>query len=155
MATVDEALSAIRHAVQDHGDSDTFLGSPVALYDMIWFGRILGWEWPRSYTDVLCKHNGTRVQDAIAFSFIESIECFLSYHDEWHRPDGYWPVSSDGCGNYYCLVMGRNDQSGECPVVFFEMISSTDQPQSTVAPNYAGFILKLMKEQCERVNCSR
>lgn len=154
MAPVEEAVMAIRHVVQNHGDEGTILGDLIDPNPLHWFGRLLGWEWPPSYTELLARHDGVTVQDAIVFRFAESMERFLSLHEDWHRPDGYWPVASDGCGNYFALSLGKRDPAGECPVVFFEMISSCEQPDSTVAMSYAEFVRSLMRQQCERVGCA-
>jgi hypothetical protein len=88
------------------------------------------------------------------FGFVESIELFLILHGPWHRPDGYWPVASDGCGNYFALAIGQRDSGGECPIVFFEMTASAEKPAYTVAECYAAFIREHMRQQCERAGCS-
>lgn len=154
MSEVEAAVRAIRHVVQDHGDAGTRLGGQANAEAVHWFGRLLGWDWPRSYVDILTRHDGVMVQDAIVFGLVESIERFLMLREAWHRPDGYWPVASDGCGNYYALAIGRRDSVGECPVVFFEMIASPEQPESTVAESYAAFVRGHMRQQCERLGCS-
>src|SRR5262245_8635816 len=107
MTTANQAIVAIRHVVQAHGDAQTVLGQTANLPGITWFGSLLGWSWPPSYLGVLAKHDGVRVQDAILFSFLESFELFLLVHDKWHRSDAYWPVSTDGCGNYTALALGE------------------------------------------------
>lgn len=150
-----QALLAIRHVVQEHGDEHYRLGHSASLDAIRWFGSLLGWSWPRSYLDVLAKHDGVVVQMAIVFSFIESVDRFMLLHDHWHRPDGYWPVAGDGCGNYYALAMANRNDGGECPVVFFEMIQNREAPVYQVATNYAEFIVEHMAEQCRDVGCTR
>ena len=154
MMKAEEAVRAIRHVVQDHGDEGTRLGGPANLESLHWFGRLLGWEWPPSYVQVLARHDGVVVQDAIVFRFVESIERFLMLHAAWHHPGGFWPVGSDGCGNYFALSLGRRDPAGECPVVFFEMIASAEQPEYTAASDYAEFVRDHLRQQCERVGCA-
>lgn len=154
MAIVQDAVLAIRHVVQEHGDQCTRIGGPANIESIRWFGRLLGWTWPASYIEVLAQHDGVIVQDAIVFRFLESIEVFLLFHSTWHQPTGYWPVASDGCGNYFALALGPQNSAGECPVVFFEMISSEVDPKFTVAPSYADFVCGHMRKQCERVGCS-
>jgi hypothetical protein len=150
----DEAVQALRHVVQEHGDEHTVIGRPAHLPGILWFGQLLGWRWPSTYLQVLEKHDGVLVQDAILFSFLESVENFLTvHHSRWHRPDGYWPVGSDGCGNYYALAFAEQDESGECPVVFFEMIQSATHPRERVAATYADFVCQHMTAQCRYVNC--
>ena len=154
MATSEDAILAIRHVVQEHGDAHTRLGRAARIEGMQWFGRLLGWSWPRNYVEVLGKHDGVLVQDAIVFGFLESIDAFLLYHDAWHRPAGYWPVAGDGCGNYFCLALRQSAGAEEEPVVFFEMIESRDTPARRVANSYAAFVAKHMRDQCLRLGCT-
>jgi hypothetical protein len=152
--TAEDAVRAIRHVVQKHGDAGTRLGGPADRDALDWFGRLLGWHWPPSYLDVLARHDGVVVQDAIVFGFLESVGRFLTLHGLWHRPAGFWPVASDGGGNYYALALGRRDAAGECPVVFFEILASAEQPECTVAENFADFLFDHMTLQCRREGCS-
>lgn len=154
MASATEAVRAIRHVVQEHGDAHTRLGGTANLRGIVWFGQLLGWRWPPSYLQIIEKHDGVLVQDAIVWSFLESFEAFLRFHDAWHRPDGFWPVATDGCGNYYALSFALQHESGECPVVFFDMIESGTEPREEVAPTYADFVIQHMARQCRRVGCS-
>lgn len=153
MATANHAVLAIRHVVQDHGDEHTRIGSPAELDGVAWFGRLLGWEWPCSYLAVLEKHDGVHVRHADLYSFLESIEVFLIFHDRWHKPLGFWPVSSDGCGNYYALSLDERDPAGECPVVFFEIINSSEEPLKQVADSYTAFVVRHLAQECKRVRC--
>jgi cell wall assembly regulator SMI1 len=154
MTTTEDAVRAIRHVVQDHGDEGTRLGEPADSKAFLWFGQLLGWEWPPSYVEVLARHDGVTVQDAIVSRFVESIEAFLILHESWHHPAGYWPVATDGCGNYFALSFGHRDSNGECPVVFFEMSANDEQPESTVAASYAEFVQTQMGHQCKRLGCN-
>jgi cell wall assembly regulator SMI1 len=153
LATAREAVEAVRHVVQEHGDDHSRLGGPADPDAVRWFARLLGWEWPPSYVDVLASHDGVLVEDAIVYRFVESIETLLLRHQSWHRPDGFWPVASDGCGNYYALALAQRQGGGECPVVFFDMIADRDRPADAVAPSYADFVCGLMRRQCERREC--
>jgi SMI1-KNR4 cell-wall len=154
MPTSDEAVLAIRHVVQEHGDKHTRLGRPAGIEGIRWFGRLLGWVWPRSYIEVLAKHDGVLVQDAILYGFLESIQVFLLLHDSWHRPAGFWPVASDGSGNFFALAFEHHGRAGEPPIVFFEMIESREQPTYWAADSYAEFVVEHMRRQCERVGCA-
>ncbi len=142
MASAADAIQAIRHMVQDHGDELTRLGGNAPVSGVIWFGQLLGWRWPPSYLQVIGKHDGVLVQDAIVFSFLESFQLFLTLHTCWHRPAGYWPVATDGCGNYYALSFGSQNEEGECPVAFFDMIESETEPLEEVAHTYADFVVQ-------------
>jgi hypothetical protein len=102
---------------------------------------------------VIGKHDGVMVRHAWVFSFLESVETFLFLHGEWHRPDGYWPVATDGCGNYFALSFGHPHPSGEAPVVFFDMIESQEEPVEAVAESYAAFIVRQMRRECEDLGC--
>ena len=93
------------------------------------------------------------MRHAWVFSFLESVETILFLHGEWHKPDGFWPVATDGCGNYFALSFGHPRPSGEAPVVFFDMIESQEQPVETVAESYAAFIVRQMRRECEDLGC--
>jgi hypothetical protein len=151
MTTSDQAVLAIRHAIQDHGDENYRLGQPAWLDNIRWFGKLLGWTWPPSYLEVLAKHDGAWIHDAIFLSFLESIDLLLLFHKEWHRRDGYWAVAHDECGNYLALSFGSQDPYAECPVVFLEY--GTNEV-GTVAVTYAEFVVKHLAEQCARIGCA-
>jgi hypothetical protein len=93
MVTSEHAIMAIRHVVQEHGDDYYRLGRAAGLDGVRWFGTLLGWSWPPSYLEVLAKYDGVLVLDAIIFSFSESIDTFLIFHDSWQKAAGYWPVA--------------------------------------------------------------
>jgi hypothetical protein len=151
--TSEQAILAIRHVVQDHGDEGTSLGRSALCEGVRWFGGLLGWSWPPSYLEVIGKHDGVTVQDAYVLGFLESVVRFLLLHEAWHKPDGFWPIASDGCGNYFALCFGHPSLSGELPVGFFEMIVSEEGPVEIVAESYASFIVQHMRRQCERLGC--
>ncbi len=151
--TSEQAILVIRHVVQDHGDEGTRRGQATFCEGIRWFGGLLGWSWPASYLEVIGKHDGVMVQDAWVFSFLESVERFLLLHEPWHKPDGFWPVASDGCGNVFALAFGHPSPSGEVPVVFFDMIESRERPVETIAESYAAFIVHHMQRQCEQLGC--
>lgn len=122
---------------------------------MKWFADRLGWSWPTSYVEVLSRHDGVLVQDANVYGFLESIDHFVNIlHGSWHRPNGYWPVGNDGCGNYYALFMAQPPRSDDSPVMFFEMIESQEQPSRTVAANYPEFVTQQMRAQCRDAGCT-
>lgn len=147
------AINAIRHVIQEHADSDDRLGKPGNIDGIQWFGKLLGWTWPPSYLEVLAKHDGVTVGNACVLSFLESIEIFMLHPQEWHRVDGYWPIASDGCGNYSVLAIGKKSETGECPVEFIDAMQGYDSG-STVAESYADFVYQMMKEECENSECS-
>jgi hypothetical protein len=151
MVTADDAVLAIRHTVQDHGDEHYRLGQPGSVDNACWFASLLGWTLPPSYLSVLGKHDGVCVQGAIVLSFLESIDTFLLYHDEWHKPNGYWPVGSDGCGDYFALAIGEADSNAECPVVFLEYGT---QNLGTVARTYAEFVVNHLARECLSAKCA-
>ena len=151
--TSERAILAIRHVVQGHGEEGTRLGRAAPCEGILWFGGLLGWSWPPSYLEVIGKHDGVMVRHAWVFSFLESVETILFLHGEWHKPDGFWPVATDGCGNYFALSFGHPRPSGEAPVVFFDMIESQEQPVETVAESYAAFIVRQMRCECEDLGC--
>ncbi len=153
MATVENALNAIRHVVQDHSDEGTHLGVPADMESIHWFGRLLGWEWPPSYVELLSRHNGVNVQDAIVFGFLESIEIMLQHRETW-RHQGYWPVATDGCGNFFVMALGQRVASGEGPVIFLDAAAETNDQPSVVATSYPDFIVDQMRQQCEGFDCT-
>jgi SMI1/KNR4 family protein SUKH-1 len=152
MISPDEAIAAIRHVVQDHGDAHTRLGDPAPVEGMSWFAQLLGWQWPPSYLKILKKHNGVMVCDAILLSFTESFEAFLLHHKKWQGLM-YWPVANDGCGNYWTLALAQTRTDGECPVLFMEMISD-DTRGEIEADSYSDFVARQMVRQCARADCS-
>lgn len=147
-----EAIGAIHHVVQDHGDGQSRLGGPAPVEGMKWFARLLGWNWPPSYLGVLGRHDGVIVCDAILLSFTESFAVFLLYHDIWQR-EMYWPVAADGCGNYWTISLAQSRPDGECPVLFLETCTG-DTEGKIEADSYSDFVAKQMARQCVRADCS-
>jgi hypothetical protein len=154
--TTDDAVSAIRHVVQEHGDEHTVLGAAADAAPIQWFGELLGWQWPHSYLVVLAKHDGVMVQDAIVHSFLKSFECFLVHHDRWYKPRHFWPVAEDGCGNYWVLCLRQSKANNECPVAFLDHESDGGylHPEHIAAETYADFVIMQMAEQCDRCGCA-
>jgi hypothetical protein len=127
------------------------LGQAASTDDLAWFGSLLGWTWPPSYLEVLGRHNGVWVKQAIIFSFLESIDVFLLYRSEWHRHDGYWPVATDECGNYFSFSIGDRNGQGEYPVVFLEYGT---QNCGTVGRTYAEFVVNHLADECRHLGCT-
>ena len=152
MSSTEDAIRAIRHVVQDHGDENARLGAPALIKGIEWCARILGFKWPPSYLGVLGKHDGVLVCDAILLSFTESFEAFLSYADEWYQRR-YWPVAADGCGNYWVLALAGRRPDGECPILFVETVKSPVEG-SAEAESYADFVVQCMARQCAWVSCA-
>jgi hypothetical protein len=150
MVTADDAVLAIRHAVQEHGDEHYRLGEPASIENVCWFGSLLGWTWPASYLAVLRKHNGVWVKGAMILSFLESIDIFLIFHETWHKPNGFCPVASDGCGNYFVLSIGELGAMGECPVVFLEYGTENI---GIVGRTYAEFVVNHLAHECADAGC--
>ena len=151
MPQVSNAIRQIQHVVQDHGDKHTELGGGTSTKDVEWIGQLLGWTWPPTYLEIIGKFDGVSVQNAIVLSFMSSFQCFLGFRDIWHRADGFWPVGNDECGNYHALSFARRDSAGELPVV---MIYHDEPAPIEYANNYAEFVIRLMREQCEYCGCS-
>lgn len=97
--------------------------------------------------------DGVIVGNTILLNFLESIEICMILPERGHRADGYWPIASDGCGNYSVLAMGKKSETGECPVEFVDAMQGYDSG-STVAESYADFVCQMMKEECESAKCS-
>lgn len=150
MNSPQQAIAAIRHVVQDHGDAHTRLGRPAPIEGMNWFAQLLGWTWPPSYLGVLGKHDGVMVCDAILLSFLESFEIFLVWRETW-RHQGYWPIGSDECGNYWLLDLAQSRPDRECPVLFLETMTGES---AIKADSYSDFVVDHMARQCADVGCS-
>jgi len=120
------------------------LGKPADLDQIAWFGTLLSYSWPESYLSVLDKHDGVKVDGAIIFSFIQSIEILLIFRERF-TSKRYWPVGSDGCGNYFVLSIGQT-QDGECPVLFLD--AAEDYTADGEAfKNYAFFVISAIEER--------
>jgi hypothetical protein len=150
--TAEHAVSSIRHVVQEHGDEHTKLGVSGSAEGIKWVGNLLGWSWPPSYLEVIEKHDGVMVGDVVLFSFLESFDCLMRLHDQWHGVNGFWPVGSDGCGNFYAFAAGP--VSGEPPVVFLDMIESSMRPVASLGDNYAAWVVERMNLECTRAKCA-
>lgn len=135
---IEDAVLAIRRAVQESAELGTKIGPPGNLDGISWFGTVMAIRWPKSYLSILARHDGVLVGDAILFSFEESIQRMLVLRDTF-RLRGYWPVGEDGCGNYYVLSLSE-ERDGECPVRFIE--SSLDyQPTGLCFASYAQYVV--------------
>ena len=146
--TADDAVLAIRHAVQEAGEDFESIGKPAHLEAIRWFGdRLLQWRWPRSYTDVLRKHDGVRFLTPILFGFNESISTFLAFQDLWLRDRRRWPVGGDGCGSYWVLSLDEQREDGEWPVRFIDHEDGPISEGQLAGATYADFVVRLLRNK--------
>jgi hypothetical protein len=144
MPNVQDAILAIRSAVQDLGDSETTLGGPAPLHEVRWVGKLLGFEWPQAYLDLIAKHDGVRVRGAELLDFYRAFRLFVAHREPWHRL-AFWPVAADGCGDYWVLPL-RERKEGDCPVYFLdhETEAGMSAPTKVAASSVAAFVIDYM-----------
>jgi hypothetical protein len=144
MATVREAILAIRETVQDHGDDRTVIGKPARLDEVNWLGGLLGFTWPQQYLDLIAAHDGVTVRQADVPPFFEAFRTFVVHREPWQALQ-FWPIAEDRCGNYWVLPL-REQQNGDCPVYFLDHESDTGMaaPAEVVADSIPAFIIDYM-----------
>jgi len=144
MATVEDAILAIRSAVQDLGGPETKLGGRAPLDQVRWIGKLLGFEWPRVYLDLIAKHNGVVVNYAHLLEFFDAFRLFVVHRDPWHALQ-FWPAAEDGCGDYWVLPL-REQKEGDCPVYFLdhETDAGMAAPTEIVAQSLPAFVVDYM-----------
>lgn len=143
-STVDLAIAKIRDAIQGCTETHFLLGKPADLDQIGWFGALLSYSWPESYLSVLDEYDGVTVDGATIFSFIQSIEILLIFRERF-TSKRYWPVGSDGCGNYFVLSIGQT-QDGECPVLFLDAAEDF-APAGETIKNYAFFVISAIEKR--------
>jgi hypothetical protein len=142
--TTNQAVLAIRRAVQEAGEDFEHIGGAADVDQIRWFAeRLLGWRWPPSYIAVLNKHDGVRFTSPILFSFHESIKVFLVFRDQWYVDRHRWPVGGDGCGSYWVLNLDEQREDGECPVVFIDHEQGPLSAGRFAGNTYADFVVRL------------
>lgn len=148
--TIDDAILAIRSAVQDFGDAETWIGRPADLDQVRWLGQLLGWEWPRSYLELIARHDGVRVRQASMPAFFDAFRLFITHRDPWHSLL-YWPVARDGCGDYWVIAV-HNQEDGDCPVYFLDHETNTGigAPARVAAPSLPAFVVQYMSSTWAR-----
>ena len=106
------------------------------------------------YTDFLLQTNGVWVGgDALlgvppveaALDGLQTRELFLQ---DWPPGAGWWPVASDGLGNYYVLMTRPPDGVGGAPVGFVETGTSLSKIHSVVASSYWAFVFFISLNTC-------
>ena len=146
MATVADAILAIRSAVQDFGDEHTNIGGPAHLDQVQWLGALLGWAWPRTYFDLLAKHDGVRLRHAHIPDFFSAFRSFVVHREPWHRLQ-YWPIADDGCGNYWVMALAQQ-RDGDCPIHFLDHETNTGlaAPDYIAARSLPDFVVDYMNQ---------
>jgi hypothetical protein len=74
-----------------------------------------------------------------------SMEYCLHLYPTWRR-EKWLPIASDGCGNYYIQLVGRESQHA-APVCFVEPISDAEHPAYLVASSLWLFLQFLLSKE--------
>jgi hypothetical protein len=144
MATVRDAILAIRQTVQDHGNEDTFIGLPASLDQVNWLGMLLGFTWPQHYLDLITVHDDVTVRQAHMPAFFDAFRTFIVHRDPWQMSQ-FWPIAEDGCGDYWVLPL-KEQHDGDCPVYFLDHETDTGMaaPDRVVSDSIAAFVIDYM-----------
>ena len=114
-----DAITAIQYALQNCDEGEfQFNKKKFDVESLEWFGTLISFTWPRSYKEILQKFNGFSIGNTHVYSFIESIEILRTFREKF-KNEQYWPIGTDGCGNYYVLNTAKLEHE-ECPVFFLE-----------------------------------
>jgi cell wall assembly regulator SMI1 len=150
MTDLTSVIGALRQAVQDFDREGVRLGDAGSEGAVRWLSQKLGFSLPTTYLRLLAAHDGAVLADPVYFGLLDSVKTLLLYRRQWADPPRFWPLSGDGCGNYYCLDVTRSD-GADAPVLFFETIESSDEPTAQVAPSIYTFVLDQIAAQRSRL----
>ena len=103
------------------------------------FTKFLGFNLPADYFQLLRFSDGLILDGVVCwYGFLESIERLIIFQDEWMG--AYWPISDDGCGNYYCI--NRNND-----VVFFDTLKSSTEPSEFVGVRLDEYLDSIVRNE--------
>jgi hypothetical protein len=145
MPTVREAILVIRQTVQDHGDRQTSIGKPARLDQVRWLGKLLGFNWPSEYLELLSAHDGVTIRQAHIPAFFDAFRTFIVHRETWQSLQ-YWPIAEDGCGDYWVLPL-KEQENGGCPVYFLdhETEAGLGGPTEIAAKSIGAFVIDYMQ----------
>lgn len=149
---IDLAVHAIRYFVMNFGDEHTVIGQSISVDDINWLTGLLDLQMPPSYLRILYKHDGMHTRDSELYTLRESFDVLMTYRQYWFRSTGFWPVSGDGCGNYYVLRNLLKSEDAESPVAFLDHEQSFTEPAYYVASSYAHCCFFQMVRLCAQEN---
>jgi len=118
------------------------------------FEQGTGLAMPRELSEWLFLCNGTRAGEGGLFG-VDSCEAHLSIgwmlelYPEWKKR-GWFPVGSDGCGNYY--VMCRDSVADSWPISFIDTGVNPESLAYAVGSSVGHFLLFILEEQHEQMN---
>ncbi len=101
------------------------------------FALRLGFSLPDPYWVLLSFADGLILKDRVWFSFLESVDRLILFQTEWLEQNKFWPLSDDGCGNYYCLLP-------DGLVVFWDDMEK--RATQVIAPTIDDFLLYLLRQ---------
>jgi len=152
---IDSAIAHVRHVIQEHAPSDFGLGQPARLDDLRWLANLLGWRLPDAYLRTIEVYDGVFAGLDKILSSDCSFETLRSYRNEWHRPDGYWPVGADGCGNYWAMNVSQKNSYPPGTVFFYDHERDADPSvlSDVFTPTYPAFVSAIMRRSCDESGC--
>jgi hypothetical protein len=113
------------------------------------FEERVGMPVPQTLRDWLRLANGARIGPGGLFGIDTrkslDIENYLREYPEW-RENRWLPVAGDGTGNYYVLVVGRDD--GCSPVFFVDTHEDPAEPAYIVGSDLWQFLRFLLRKEC-------
>jgi hypothetical protein len=151
-----DAVSLVRHVIQEHADEHYVLGNSARMDKIAWLATLLGWEFPQCYLDFISIYDGVFVGLDMVLSSDEAFDILSIFRDRWHKPDGYWPVGSDGCGDYWAMSIRQQETHPPGTVFFYdhEFTEDASRLRDFFAPDYASFVAALMRRSCEEHECN-
>jgi hypothetical protein len=133
-----KAIEAIKQAI-NNGASAYRIGKKRQCAAAAQFALRLGFSLPDQYWTLLSFADGLILKDRVWFSFLESVDCLILFQTEWIENNNFWPLSDDGCGNYYCVPPDGT-------VVFIDTMESCLVPTRVFASTIDDFLLDILQQ---------
>ena len=149
------AIAHVRHVIQEHAPVHFKLGAPARLDDVRWLAKLLGWDLPDAYLRTIEIHDGVFAGFDMVLSSDRAFKTLRIFRNEWHRPDGYWPVGADGCGSYWAMNICRQGAIPPGSVLFYdhERDADPDVLSNVFAATYPAFVSAMMQRSCNAADC--
>ena len=147
---VKSVIQDLRRAIQDYGSEHSQLGPVADAAAASWQVSKYGFSLPDEYFEFVATHDGAVLLDPVYFSMAESLRFLAIYRHDWAEPPRFWPVSTDGCGNYYCLDV-RDSSESPGQVVFIDTMEAPAEPSRVVAASFIEFVGVQVDNQVEHI----
>lgn len=150
-----DAIEIVQHVIQDHADEDYNLGKPANMGKVKWLAKLLGWNFPENYLEFISIFDGVHAGGYEVISSDRAFDVLSVFEKRWHKPNGYWPVGSDGCGDYWVMSISQQGENAPGTVFFYDHEIESDRSNLTeiYAPDYSTFVAKMMLYTCEEYDC--